>query len=228
MAKKRGLDGIAVMDHNKLYRGPLNVEGVEIIPGSEISAGKKDHVLAYFIENDIEKGKSLKETASSIHRQGGYAFWAHPLRKEDVFKREEESVFRLFDGLESGNAMGTEKERETVSRKCKEMSLLETAGSDGHIEGQVGMGVMKVPERINKKNFLEVIEKGEVIIRREFDFFRKSNQRWGEVIEKWKRVTKADSSSFLEDFFTLLLIRNYLRIKNIKLRKINFNYKKGT
>jgi hypothetical protein len=56
VAKERGVDVIAVTDHNKVYKGPSLIDGVHIIPGSEITTKEGEHLLGYFISEDIEKG----------------------------------------------------------------------------------------------------------------------------------------------------------------------------
>ncbi len=59
MAKKRGLDGVAVTEHNKSYKGEEEVDGIQIIPGVEIDVKGGVHLLGYFIKNDIEKKQRI-------------------------------------------------------------------------------------------------------------------------------------------------------------------------
>ncbi len=226
MAKRRGVEGIAITDHDKVYKGPLNIEGVEIIPGTEITTKDGDHLIAYFVEEDVEKGKSLREAVSAVHQQGGYAVLAHPLRKRNVFKELDEDTFRLFDGMESGNATDIKEEREAVSKKCKEWSLFETAGSDAHVDGQVGMGVLKVPNRITKENFLDTVIKGEVVVRKEINSFSIKHNEYQKITGRWKDRIRIRQFPLINNIFTRLVIRNIFRINNTKFKRARFNYKK--
>jgi predicted metal-dependent phosphoesterase TrpH len=224
MAKKRGLDGVAITNHNRVYQGPLNIDGIDIIPGSEIDAKGGAHLLAYFIGNKIERNKDFYKTIKDVQQQGGIAVWAHPLRKEGVLK-ENKDVFGVIDGLESGNAMDLKSHYKRVKMICENENLLQTAGSDAHVEGQVGTAVIKVSEKLNKDNFKEVVRSGEVIIRQEIDDFRASNQIWKKKLDYFFQKIKIQELKFFQAVFCKIFIRNYLRINNLHLKKINFSYK---
>jgi predicted metal-dependent phosphoesterase TrpH len=224
MAKKRGLDGVAITDHNKVYRGLLNIDGIDVIPGSEIDVRGGAHLLAYFIENEVEEDKNFREAIKEVQRQGAVAIWAHPLRKEGVLEGNKD-VFDIIDGLESGNAMDLKSHKKDIEKICEKENLLQTAGSDAHVEGQVGMAALKVSERLTKENFKRVIMSGEVIIRKEIDAFRASNQITKKKLDCFLRNKKFQEFKIFKMIFFKLFIRNYLRIDNLHLRKINFSYK---
>ncbi len=225
MAKKRGVDGIAVADHDKIYEGPLSVDGIDIIPATEISLKGGDHLLGYFVSSKVKAGLTLKETISLIHKQGGYAVWAHPLRRKNNFTEEEKEALSLLDGLEAGNAMDGGKSRKATKEEARRCSLIETAGSDAHICGQVGTGVLEVSEKINKENFLDVAGKGKVIIRGEISGYRKHNMWWKRKIRKLREILRLDGSKRMKNLFARVVIRNYLRLNNIRLKRIDFNLK---
>jgi len=46
MYKNQGFDVIAITDHNHLYDGPTNHDGILVIPGNEIT-GQKYHILEF-------------------------------------------------------------------------------------------------------------------------------------------------------------------------------------
>ncbi len=226
MAKRRGVDGVAITDHNKLYNGPTQIEGIDIIPGIEVSTVTEDHVLAYYVDSEIERGQNFQQTIESVRNKGGYSVWAHPLRDEDDFTKEGVKVISLFDGLESGNAMNTKREQELVSQTANNLSLLKFAGSDAHISGQVGMAVVKVSNRLNKENFLEELQKSEIIIRKEIKTFRERNIKWKRFIGFNKKLLNAEKHRIIKYILVKVFLRNYLRINNIFLKKIDFNHKK--
>jgi predicted metal-dependent phosphoesterase TrpH len=226
MAKKRGLDGVAITDHNKVYRGPLNIDGVDIIPGSEIDVKGGVHLLAYFIENEVEEGKNFHDAIKEVQRQKAVAIWAHPLRKEGVLE-DNKDVFNIIDGLESGNAMDLKSHQKKLEMICENENLLQTAGSDGHVDGQIGTAVIKVSEKLTKENFKRVLMSGKVIVRKEIDDFRSSNQIWKKRSDSFFKKIKIHELGLFKTIFCKIVLRNYLRINNFHLRKINFSYKEN-
>jgi len=224
-AKERGLDGIAVTDHDNICEGPLNMDGIEIIPGTEVTLKGGDHLLGYFVKKEVEIGLDMEEAIFAIKKQGGYAVWAHPLRRREVLTVEEKKSLSYLDGVETGNAMDEKEKRERVSEIAKKYSLLETAGSDAHMTGQVGTGVLKTKERITKENFPRVIREGEIIIRREMDGYRKTNSKWKKRMRWIRSALRLNTSRRTKTIFAKVVIRNYVRLNNLKLKKVKFNLK---
>ncbi len=221
-AKERGVDGVAITEHDEIYSGPILVDGISIIPGIEVSTKEGHHLLGFFVKEKIEKDTDFCSAVMEIKRQGGFAFWAHPLRGKENFPENYKDFLELVDGMESGNAMDSAKEREKVSKECMKENLLESSGSDTHASGQVGMGVVEVFEKLNKENFLKSIKEGNIIVREEIKSFREKNDRWRKVIRK----AKAENNFLKENFYSKFVLRNYFRVNNFKLRKIHFNHKK--
>lgn len=76
LAKARGIDGVAICDHDVVYTGPTEVEGVLIIPGAEFST-EHGHLLGLFLTAPIQH-TTWKETVQAIHDQGASRCW--PIR----------------------------------------------------------------------------------------------------------------------------------------------------
>lgn len=224
VAKERGVDVIAITDHNKVYKGPSLIDGVHIIPGSEITTKEGEHLLGYFISEDIEKGLPFKEVVSKIREQGGFVSWAHPLRRGQFLKKENRDKIFLVDCIESGNAMDLEESRRKITEVCDKFSLIKTAGSDSHIEGQIGTGVVKVPEIPTKENFLEVLKQGEVIVRDEVSWFRDKNKKLRRPMIFASKMIRRTRLIFLQNIFNRIVIGGYLHLFNIKLKRIKFNH----
>ncbi len=224
MAKKRGLDGIAITNHNKTYKGPREIDGVDIIPGAEIDVKGGVHILAYFIKKDIKRNKEFKEAVDEIHKQGGFAVWAHPFRKEGVFEKNKDFL-KYVDGVESGNAMDDKEERDQTGKLNRKEGFFQIAGSDCHTEGQVGTAAVIVSEKINKENFKEILSSSKILVREEISDFRKRERQWKKKIKKFTGKIKIDERYFLKMIYCRLFLRNYLRLNNPHLKKIDFNYK---
>ena len=73
--KRRGLDGIAVTEHNNF--APPRIPNTLILPGVEISS-RDGHIVALGIRETIAARLSADETIQKIHGQGGVAVIAHP------------------------------------------------------------------------------------------------------------------------------------------------------
>lgn len=232
MAKNRGIDGIAVTDHNKTYKGQLEIKGIQIIPANEITTKEEVHLLAYFIKNDITSMMSIRETIFEVKKQGGYAVLAHPfrkgyewIRKDGENKKEVEDTLKLFDGMESGNASDSKEERILASKIAKKLGIFETAGSDLHISSQVGFSYVIVREKLDSKNFKEVMEKAKIIVRPESKIFRNETYYWKKIVVRRAKSIGIYNVKFIKMIFFKLVLKNYLRIKDLKFKKINFNIK---
>ncbi len=225
MAKKRGLTGIAVTDHNVVYKGETNIDGIDIIPGVEISVeDDKYHILAYFVKDNIRRNRSIKETAAAVREQGGVMIWAHPLRDKLIFEDQEREIISFVDGLESGNAMNTVAERDAIEKETDNGRLVFTAGSDGHTSGQVGTGVVCVDEKLTEENFIDVLKKGRIIISPSIASFRDVNKKWKVVVSFLKKVLPVNRSVLLKKIFMKMFIRNHLRFNNIFLKRVKISY----
>ena len=79
IAKRNGLSGIAITDHNsiKFHHENFKMSGLLIIPGVEVST-KKGHVIGLGIKETVEKGLSPEETVEKIIELGGLATIPHP------------------------------------------------------------------------------------------------------------------------------------------------------
>ena len=85
VARAKGLDGIIIADHNTVSHQKKAMEtakrfGMFTIPAAEITvsyAGRKGHVLAYFLE-EMPESRELGDVLDFIHDNGGIAVVAHP------------------------------------------------------------------------------------------------------------------------------------------------------
>lgn len=164
IAKKRGLNGIAVMDHNTLA-GSLAIKKLnkgrdfKIIVGHEVSTNL-GHVLAYNIKEDIAPGDFYKVT-KDIHDQGGLAVVAHPYRiwPHLRFKAALKDISKEIDGIEglNGRVMFGFSNRK-AERTAKELGKAITAGSDAHFSYEIGNCVSlfdgELEKAIKKKSII--------------------------------------------------------------------------
>jgi hypothetical protein len=85
-AQRQGLDAIAMTGHNNVWVGKVGrwiselTGGPTVLPGEEIVTPKY-HLLAVGIEHDVSWRQPAESAIAEIHRQGGVAIAAHPLKK---------------------------------------------------------------------------------------------------------------------------------------------------
>ena len=144
-AKKRGLNGIAVTDHNTIKGGQtvkrLNKnKDFEVIVGAEIYCDKAE-ILGYYLNEEIKPGK-VEEVVEQIHSQGGIAVVSHPftlalIRKKIGFDLKKVKV----DGIEVFNARNLfASENERALELAKKNNLAQIGSSDAHFAYEVGRG----------------------------------------------------------------------------------------
>ncbi|RLI95721.1 MAG: metal-dependent phosphoesterase [Candidatus Altiarchaeales archaeon] len=148
-AKKIGLDGIAITDHNEI-KGSLNAmkyasDDFKVIPGIEVSA-KEGHIICLGIEEVFETYTPADEVIERVHELGGVAIAAHPY---DRFRRGVgDLIFKLdFDAVElyNGHTLLTYKSTKDIIEKIE---LPVTGGSDAHIAEDIGCVFIEVDDDI--------------------------------------------------------------------------------
>ncbi|HHY00740.1 MAG TPA: PHP domain-containing protein [Methanothermobacter sp.] len=163
-AKRRGLSGIAVTDHNTI-KGALKVKKYDnsdfkVICGSEIST-ERGEVIGLFLNDQIES-HLFEEVVEEIRDQGGMVIIPHPfdgIRKNGIYP--DKSDIKFIDAVEVFNSRClSQKYNDQANRFAKENELGIVAGSDAHFAREVGnAGVIIKEEDIRK-----VITRGNVEI----------------------------------------------------------------
>lgn len=156
-AKKKGLKGIAITDHN-VIKGSLKAariakrHGIVAVPSMEIHS-KQGHILAYNINEPVKRGLDFRETIEKIHALGGIAVCAHPLIK--IFGIGRKRV-KFFDGVEVFNGReGREFPKEGIGK-----NQFVTGGTDAHTFNEVGNVVTVFEEGFsNAEEMIELLRK---------------------------------------------------------------------
>jgi hypothetical protein len=85
-AERQGLDAIAITGHNQVSDGQLGrrfsqlVGGPIVLPGEEILAEGRYHMIAAGLSHRVDFHQSAASAIEEIHRQGGIAIAAHPFQ----------------------------------------------------------------------------------------------------------------------------------------------------
>jgi predicted metal-dependent phosphoesterase TrpH len=140
-AKKRGLNGVAVTDHNQLEGAWKIAKETDflVIPGMEVSSSD-GHIVALNVHELIPRGFSAVETVERIHRAGGVAIACHPYVLFKGCLRDK--VCATFDAIEVINARAFpfKNSVKKAEESAKKFELSRVAGTDAHYGPQIGYG----------------------------------------------------------------------------------------
>ncbi|MHA1129578.1 MAG: CehA/McbA family metallohydrolase [Candidatus Helarchaeota archaeon] len=149
MAVRKGLDGIAITDHNTLQGSQKAINYVKekgfdlfIFPGAEIRSELGD-ILAFGITEDIHPKRSIFETIDAIKDQGGIAVAAHPYKYNSKIGQflEKYSSNPRFDAIEVFNANIRKTANYQAFELAETLKLPGIAGSDAHYYKNLGLGL---------------------------------------------------------------------------------------
>lgn len=86
LAKRRGLDAVAVTEHNVLFPAQIArwfsalVDGPIVLTGQEVTT-RRYHLIAVGLRERVVPQNDLRAVIAEVHRQGGVAIAAHPTRR---------------------------------------------------------------------------------------------------------------------------------------------------
>jgi len=160
---ERGIDGLAITDHNMLARAVPSE--LLIIPGIEVSS-RDGHIIGLGVSDTVPRGSSADETILQIKRLGGVSIVAHPY---DFLRSalNPEILTTVPDAIEVINSASmlhsiTWKRARTFAEKRK---LPQTAGSDSHIPETIGKAYTIVDvESRDVASVLDAIRNGRVAL----------------------------------------------------------------
>lgn len=141
-AIKKGLNGLAITDHNTV-KGSLvakknakNYKNFVIITGAEIRT-KFGEIIGLGIKEDIPMRLSIEETIEKIHDAGGIAVAPHPFGKY-LFKKSVGEKIKMVDAVEVYNSTLTKVANTKALIISKKFKKPRTAGSDAHSIREIG------------------------------------------------------------------------------------------
>ena len=160
-SKKRGLNAVAVTDHNQI-EGALKIAKETdflIIPGIEVSS-LNGHIVGLNVCELLPKGLSAEETVDRIHKAGGIAIACHPyaLFKGSIGKH----VSANFDAIEVINASSFPFGRTMQKAKqlAQSLNLPQVAGTDAHYGPVIGQAYTIIESEADVDAVVEAVQKG--------------------------------------------------------------------
>jgi len=138
LSLQKGLNGIAVTDHNTI-KGALEAKAynetpsVNIIIGCEIKTEIGD-IIGLFLNNEIKSRKSI-DVVQEIKEQGGITIIPHPFSHH---KKIPSKLFKCIDAIEIENG----RISSYLNHKAKDLAsqghFVKVGGSDAHFSREVG------------------------------------------------------------------------------------------
>lgn len=136
-AKKKGLNGVAITDHNTI-KGAMEAMAINqdpkfvVIVGSEIATDAGD-IIGLFLEEEITI-RDAEQVLDAIHKQGGVAVLPHPFKGHKF----SDDILRKIDLIECFNSRTSEKSNEKAIKLAKIYNKPVIAGSDAHFAREIG------------------------------------------------------------------------------------------
>jgi predicted metal-dependent phosphoesterase TrpH len=162
IAAKRGLDGLAITDHDTL-RGSfdavrINRElrlGLIIIPGAEVTTSE-GHLLVFGIHDLPSRGLSPEETIELVHDQGGITDVPHPYHpfRHAMWRVPDADAVEVYN---SKHLFGLANARAQLEASLRH--LPKVAGSDSHYADTIGLGVTCI-EGVDVEEVLRAVRLG--------------------------------------------------------------------
>lgn len=160
-SKKRGLDGVAITDHNTV-KGALKLKthDILVVPGIEIST-LNGHLLGLNVTEPIPAKLGIEETIRLIHKAGGIAVAPHPTT---FYKSPPSRRICSYDAVEVTNASSFPFPVFTYFNKrfAASLCLPQTGGSDSHYAPEIGIAYTIVEADPEVDEIVGAIKQGAV------------------------------------------------------------------
>jgi len=151
-AMKKGLDTIAITDHNSV-EGAFEVERIarekklpmQVIIGEEVMCDEGD-LLVYFVKKKIEPGP-LARVLKEVNKQGAICCAAHPYDKTRTgieLEKLPSQILGKIDAIETFNARATVGGNNALAEKFADKhGKKKFAGSDAHHPSEIGTAIVE-------------------------------------------------------------------------------------
>ena len=170
-ARDRGLDAIAITDHNEVSgalaaREMADDFGVKVIVAEEVKTAEQGEVIGLFLEEKIPRGMTMAETIAAIRDQGGLVYVPHPFDRlhsvpdyEHLLEIVEDiDVLEVFNPRVALTAFNEEAERFAAKYR-----IVPGAGSDSHVAQGLGSVMIRVHDFDGPQEFLEAMRNADIV-----------------------------------------------------------------
>ena len=165
LAKKSGLDAVAITDHNTIEGGKevekLAGKDLIVFVGSEIKTDKGE-IIGLNLKDEIPSKLPMIQTCKMIKEQGGFLIVPHPFdRLRSGIGKGMDEIIKYIDAVEVFNARTLfhrfNKEALEFAERHK---LGEVVGSDAHFGVEFGSAYTLVDSEKTKDGILKAVKNG--------------------------------------------------------------------
>lgn len=193
IAKQRGLNGVAITDHNNIdgalrMKAKFTSEDFVVIVGEEIRT-REGEIVGLFLGEEIPPGLPVEESVRQIQSQEGMVCVGHPFCR---FRRSRLELGALMEIIEKVDAVEVYNSRTIFNadnrkawRFAKTHGKLMIVGSDGHTPLEYGRSHTRMLPFNNveecKRNLLSA------------EFVTEKSPLWVHCVTKWRKLRKPPS-----------------------------------
>ena len=175
-AKRIGLDGICLTDHNyewddKKISELKRKHDFLVLKGNEVLTDQGD-ILVFGLDEDIKGVIKVEDLRKKVKAAGGFMIAAHPFRGFLVVgvgqlgltadKAMERNLFKMVDAVEVLNGKVTERENGLALEVGEGLGLTIVGGSDAHEVEEVGIYATRFPVEIkDEKDLVKALKEGD-------------------------------------------------------------------
>lgn len=170
VAKARGIDCLAVTDHNSV-QGALEALALaeadsslpRVIPGIELMTAAGE-IIGLYVQETIPVGLPLIEAVKRIRQQGGVVYLPHPydlLRRGAICRTERLRAAELADIIEvvNGRSLGP-RAGIKAARLARRLGKPAGAGSDAHRKAEIGLSFVVVDQYPSRETLVALVAAG--------------------------------------------------------------------
>lgn len=190
-ARRRGLDGIAVTDHDTIRGAVLTMEANRysdflVIPGIEVKSDAGD-IIGLYLHRDV-KSRALADVIAEIHEQGGVAYLPHPIRtfgaKVPVIRQQHPEI----ELWERYNGRYSPREFQRADAAFDQLGIERSlCGSDAHFPWEIGLLRTLLPGKpVDGPSLLRLSDEAELFANPRDEFGLRSGITLGELTKKLK------------------------------------------
>lgn len=163
-ARKRGLDGVCITDHNTMaarteIQEGLQPDGLCVLFGMEYDTPEGDFLVFGSFEN-LKTGMHAKELLRLVSEQEGIAVAAHPYRNNRMLDQSlvELGLCRIVESVNGRNRI---HENLQVKELAERYSLVQCGGSDAHQLSELGKTATSFAIPIkNRQDLIRALREG--------------------------------------------------------------------
>ena len=138
VAREKGLDVIAITDHNTIKGGmkakSIDTDGLNVVIGAEINTDFGD-LIGIFLNSEIAS-RDFGEVVDEIRGQDGLVVLPHPYRRKRFPSNELLKYVDMFEGLNARTSKELNSKAEQLAINLKKPMI---CGSDAHFLFELGV-----------------------------------------------------------------------------------------